>query len=398
MSFPLNAFADWTRDGTLLISLLVGVGFGFALERGGFGSSKILSGIFYFKDWRVLKVMFTAIVTAMLGLYLVDGAGLLVMDEVAFRSTYLYAQVVGGLILGVGFVVAGYCPGTSIVGAVSGRLDAIVCLAGVVLGIGVFEESYAWLKDFYLAGYMGEVSIAQWSGIPQGVVVLAVVLVALGAFWATERFGPNGRLRPDTEASARRLPGLVRGAGLAMGAGALVAVVQLAGPGQTRPISEVRADEVAAGLQPGVDALDLAAWLVEGRDDVLVLDVRAATDDAAVTLPGALALEPEVLVDFRRRPALGPDRVLVVVDEAGAEPATRVVGALRAAGLDAKRLDGGAAAWRDDVLAETALDPRAAALRLLVSGQSAFEGAAPPPPPKPGAAPLPRKKKKGGGC
>ena len=54
--------------------------------------------------------------------------------------------------------------------------------------------------------------------------------------------------------------------------------------------------------------------------------------------------------------------------------------------------------WRERVLAETAVDPRAAALRLFVSGTSAFEGAAPPPPPKPGAAPPPPKKKKGGGC
>ena len=121
MNFPLNAFHNFGIDGTLLISLLIGIGFGFSLERGGFGSSKILSGIFYGRDWRVLKVMFTAIVVAMLGLFLTDGAGFLVMDQVAYRSTYIWSQIVGGLILGVGFVTAGYCPGTSIVGAGSGK-------------------------------------------------------------------------------------------------------------------------------------------------------------------------------------------------------------------------------------------------------------------------------------
>ena len=392
MSFPLNAFSDLGLDASLLVSLLVGIGFGFALERGGFGSAKVLAGIFYFKDWRVLKVMFTAIVVAMLGLYLAEGAGLVVMGQLAYRSTYIYAQVVGGLILGVGFVVAGYCPGTSIVGAVSGKLDAVVVLVGVVLGIGVFEESYALLKDFYLSGYMGEISIATWAGLPQGVVVFAVVLVALAAFWGTERFGPNGKLRDQ------KSPALLKSAGVAMGAGVLVTIVQLAGPGQSRPIHNAPAQ--AGAPAPLVATLDLADWLVAGRPGLLPIDVREDRTEAQV--PGAMALPVADLTDLRLRPLLSRDGLLVLIDEDGGQRGQLVVASLRASGFDAVLLEGGAQAWGQDILATPdaggSIDPRAAALRLLVSGKSAFEGAAPPPPPNPGAVPPPRKKKKGGGC
>jgi rhodanese-related sulfurtransferase/uncharacterized membrane protein YedE/YeeE len=398
MNFPLNAFHDFGIDGTLLISLLIGIGFGFSLERGGFGSSKVLAGIFYGRDWRVLKVMFTAIVVAMLGLFLTDGAGLLVMDQVAYRSTYIWSQIVGGLILGIGFVTAGYCPGTSIVGAVSGKLDAIFTLVGVVLGIGVFEETYGFLKDFYYSGYMGEISLAVWAGVPQGLVVLGVVLMALGAFWAVERFGPKGAFRPDPEAPRTERPVLVKTAGVALVAGSLVMVVQFAGPGQSRAIYAGGPENVL--FTPMVDALDVAGWVVEARPDLMVVDVRSDTSKSAV--PGAMEVPAEDLLDYRRRPEFVPDRVMVIVDKDGGEIGREVVRSLRTSGLDVVLMRGGAAAWQTDVLAEPTdgapLDLRAVALRMMVSGKSAFDGAAPPPPPKKGAAPPKRKKKKGGGC
>ena len=395
MNFPLSAFHDFGLDGSLLISLLIGIGFGFMLERGGFGSSKVLAGIFYGRDWRVLKVMFTAIVVAMLGLFLVEGAGLLVMDQVAYRSTYIYSQIIGGLILGVGFVTAGYCPGTSIVGAVSGKLDAIVTLVGVVLGIGVFEEGYVYLKDFYMAGYMGELSIAAWAGVPQGVVVIGVVLMALGAFWAVERFGPGGAFRQEGVAAPKERPALLKTAGVTLGAGALVMIVQLAGPGQSKVILTGGPQHVP--FTPAVSALDVAGWVVEARPDLMVIDVRPG--EPMDLVPGALRISSAQLLDYRRRPALSADRLMVIVDAEGGEEGREVVRSLRTAGFDVVQLRGGAEAWATQVLDESqASDLRAVALRMMVSGVSAFDGAAPPPPPSPGAAPAPRAKKKGGGC
>lgn len=402
MNFPLNAFHGHGLDAALLVSLIIGMGFGFALERGGFGSSKVLAGIFYGRDWRVLKVMFTAIVVAMLGLYFAEGMGLVVMDQIAFRSTYLKSQVVGGLMLGVGFVVAGYCPGTSIVGMVSGKLDAIFALVGVVLGIGVFEETFGLVKGFYNASYMGELSIAAWSGVPQGIVVLGVVLMALGAFWATERFGPGGRLKPDPdpEAAPKKLASipLVKPAVLTLGLGLLVMGTQLVGPGQERAILAGGPKELH--YTPQVQAIDVAGWIVEARPDVSVLDVRR--DSNSNPIPGAIPVSVESLLDYRQRPALGSSGVYVVVDETGGELGREVVRSLRSTGLDVVLMRGGAKAWQEQVLVDSAQAPnsdeRAQALRLMISGESIFGGTPPPALPKKGIAPPKRKKKKGGGC
>ena len=384
MKFPINAFADFGVDGSLLLSLLIGIGFGFMLERGGFGSSKVLAGIFYGRDWRVLKVMFTAVVTAMVGLYALDGLGLVAMQQVAFKSTYLVPQIVGGLLLGVGFVTAGYCPGTSVVGVVSGRLDALFALGGMILGIGLFEEFYGSLEGLYLSGYMGEISVAQYFGISPGLVALAVALMALGAFSAVGWF--------ERKREGRPLPrNAIPSVALLAGAGVLAAAIQMAGPGSARPLMA----SGPVGFIPEVQAVELAACKVEGRTDHMLLDVRGA--GAQPTLPGAVVLSPEDLVDLRRRPLLPADRVLLVVDQRDEGTAREVAAALRRDGLEADVLQGGAASWQSQVLDESAADPRAQAYRLMISGESPF-GGAPPPPPAKASAPPPRAQKKGGGC
>jgi rhodanese-related sulfurtransferase len=385
MIFPLNAFTDFGVDLTLLLSALLGVGFGFMLERGGFGSSKVLAGIFYLKDWRVLKVMFTAIVTAMLGLYLLQGLGLVVMDAIAFRPTFVGAQVVGGLLLGIGFVTAGYCPGTSVVGLVSGKLDALFVMVGIILGIGVFEEFYGFFQPLYGSGEMGQVSLSEWLGLSNGVVVAAVVAMALGAFalvgWLERR--------PKGEAAPRR--GWAAGGATVM-AGLLVVLVQFAGPGDARAVTASGTEAVVARVTP----LELASWAVEERRDYLVLDLRG--EGAEPVLPAALPMEVEQLLDLRHRPLLPRDRVLVVADADGGATAAEVAASLRATGLSASLLEGGAAAWQAAILAEDAWEPAARAWRQRVNGIGAFGGEAPPPP-APTKALVPRApKKKSGGC
>jgi len=384
MIFPLNLFRDFGVDLTLLLSALIGVGFGFMLERGGFGSSKVLAGIFYGRDWRVLKVMFTAIVTAMLGLYLLQGMGLVVMDGIAFRPTFLWPQVVGGLLLGVGFVTAGYCPGTSVVGLVSGKLDAAFAMAGIVIGIGVFEEFFTSLFPLYMAGELGQLSLPQWLGVSTGWVVAGVVAMALGAFAAVGWF--------ERRASGRRIPrnGWAAG-GATVVAGLLVAGVQFAGPGDARALgAEGRPEAV-----PAVSALELAGWGVEERGDFLVLDLRP--EGADPELPSALPVTAAGLLNLRTRPVLPEDRLLVVADRAGDGEALRVAASLRAGGLQAQVLAGGAAAFQAQVMDPAADPPAARAWRGRVNGESAFGGA--PPPPKAKKVLVPRTaKKKAGGC
>ncbi len=186
MSAPFYKFGLFNDEVSLIIAVVIGIGFGFFLERAGFGSARVLAAQFYFTDMRVLKVMFSAIVTAMVGLYYLSVIGLVDLSLVYLTPTYLLPQIVGGLLLGVGFVVGGYCPGTSCVAAATGRYDAAVYLLGIVAGIWVFGELFPLVETFYLSTGMGQVTLPQLLGVPYGVVVFLVCVMAVGAFAAAE--------------------------------------------------------------------------------------------------------------------------------------------------------------------------------------------------------------------
>jgi thiosulfate/3-mercaptopyruvate sulfurtransferase len=128
------------------LSLLIGILFGFILERAGFGSSRKLAGVFYLKDMTVIKVMFTAVIVTMLGLAFLLRGGWLTVDHVYFLPTKYGAQIVAGLVFGVGFVIGGWCPGTAVAGLAAGKLDAFVFLIGAVLGSIGFNEIFSLIK------------------------------------------------------------------------------------------------------------------------------------------------------------------------------------------------------------------------------------------------------------
>ena len=192
MNAPFYKFGLFNFDVSLIIAFIIGIAFGFTLERGGFGNARILAAQFYFSNMRVLKVMFTAIVTAMLGIYYLSVIGFMDLSLVYVSSTYIVPQVVGGLILGVGFVIGGYCPGTSVVSFSTGRLDGLVYILGVMAGIFVFGEIYPLIENFYYSTNLGSLTIPQYFDMSYGMVVFFVVLMALGAFaaaeWAEKKF------------------------------------------------------------------------------------------------------------------------------------------------------------------------------------------------------------------
>lgn len=192
--FKYGAFGDETG---LVLAFIIGIGFGFFLERAGFGSARKLVAQFYLTDLAVFKVMFTAIVTAMLGVTYLGWLGVLDLSLVYLTPTWLVPQVVGGLLLGVGFVVGGYCPGTSVAGVATGKIDALVYAIGIAVGTFVFAEVFPWLSTFYTATPMGEQTIPGYFGLPYGLVVFAVVLMALGGFWGAQwierRFNPDAQ-------------------------------------------------------------------------------------------------------------------------------------------------------------------------------------------------------------
>ncbi len=186
MNAPFFKYGMFGDEVSLIVAFIIGIGFGFFLERAGFGSAKKLAAQFYFTDMSVLKVMFSAIVTAMIGVYYLSVIGWVDLSLVYLTPTNIMPQVVGGLLLGFGFVIGGYCPGTSCVAVSTGRTDAMVFLIGVVFGIFAFGEVFPLVSGFYNSTPMGQVTLPQFFNIPYGVVVFLVVLMAVGAFAAAE--------------------------------------------------------------------------------------------------------------------------------------------------------------------------------------------------------------------
>jgi uncharacterized protein len=187
MSGPLSVTLNMSHAAEMVIALFVGAGFGFVLERAGFGRADNLTAIFYGRDFRVLRVMFTAIVTGMLGLYFLDLLGVMPLSSIGILPTFLLPQLVGGLLLGAGFIVGGYCPGTSLVAAVSGKLDAVVFLVGIFLGSTVFSVSYDWVSAFHSSTSLGRVLLHEALHLPSGLMVPLVAVFAAVAFLATSR-------------------------------------------------------------------------------------------------------------------------------------------------------------------------------------------------------------------
>jgi len=201
MEGPLSVVLKFSHPVEMMISVVVGMGFGFALERGGFGRADNLVAVFYGRDFRVLRVMFSAIVTAMIGLYFLDVAGILPLSSIGIMDTFLGAQIAGGLLLGAGFVVGGYCPGTSIVAGVSGKIDALLFMGGIVLGSGAYTLSAETMAPLADSGAKGKVLLHEWLHLPSGVAVLAVALLAVGAFVLAGRVEAWVRVRAGLAAT-----------------------------------------------------------------------------------------------------------------------------------------------------------------------------------------------------
>ena len=131
----LSEFPEWLN---LLIALFIGIGFGFALEQAGFSSSRRLAGMFYGYDTTVLKVFFTAAIVALVGSQLLSFFGLLNLKLVFVNPYYMNATIIGGVIMGAGFIMGGYCPGTGISALSIGKIDAMIFLLGGLAGAFLF--------------------------------------------------------------------------------------------------------------------------------------------------------------------------------------------------------------------------------------------------------------------
>jgi uncharacterized membrane protein YedE/YeeE len=171
----------------MIAAVAIGIAFGWTLERAGLGSAPKLAGQFYLTDFTVFKVMFTAIVTAMLGAYWFSRLGVLDLGAVYMPETFLLPQLAGGLLFGAGFVIAGLCPGTSCVAAATGRGDGALVMLGMFSAVLITGLAFDPLLHFYESSARGALTLPSLLRLPYGVVVCGVVVMALLAFQIAER-------------------------------------------------------------------------------------------------------------------------------------------------------------------------------------------------------------------
>lgn len=168
-----------------VIAVLIGMAFGFIMEGSGFSSSRKIVGLFYGYDFTVLKVFFTATVTAAIGILYFNYLGWIDMTMLHIHPTYVSGAIVGGIIMGVGFVTGGFCPGTSFCGVAIGKIDAIIYTFGLMAGIFVFSEAFPIFESLYNGNYMGEITITEFFGMSPYLFVFFFTIAAIAIFVIT---------------------------------------------------------------------------------------------------------------------------------------------------------------------------------------------------------------------
>ena len=187
MTAPFFEAGLLSEGASLVVALIIGMAFGWVLERSGMGSAPKLAGQFYLRDMTVFKVMFTAILTAMLGVFWLGWLGVLDISKIYIPETFILPQLAGGIVFGAGFAMAGLCPGTSCVSAATGRIDGFAVIAGMFAGVFGTGLVFPRLQSFYESTPRGSFTLPQLFGTTEGVVVLSIVMFAIAGFKVAEK-------------------------------------------------------------------------------------------------------------------------------------------------------------------------------------------------------------------
>jgi rhodanese-related sulfurtransferase/uncharacterized membrane protein YedE/YeeE len=323
-TFPLPLGDLLGHYGSYVIYLLIGVAFGATLETAGFGNSKKLAAQFYFKDMTVFKVMFTAIIVAMTLIFLSSAFGLLDYNLIWVPPTYLWPGIVGGLIMGVGFIIGGFCPGTSLVAMATGKVDGVFFVLGVLSGIFLFGETVSYFAVFFESSYMGRFTLPELFGLSYGTVVLAVIAMALLCFWGAEKVekamgGPTAQPAPRAAVAG------------AVALLALAAVNLAVGqPDNTDRWRMIEAEQQAAldARSVQISPAELLGIVHDSRIKAVLLDVRDERHFNQFHIHGARHLPSGQLVAAARELMFEPANTVFVTmsnDESAATEAWKVL-------------------------------------------------------------------------
>lgn len=265
----------------LVVALFIGIAFGFILEQAGFSTSKKLVGLFYGYDFTVLRVFFTAGVTAMIGVVTLNHFGLLDISLVYVNPTFLWSALVGGLIMGIGFVVGGYCPGTSLCGAAIGKIDAMIFVAGSFLGVLLFAEGYPVFEGLYKSANWGSPRIFEVLGMSQSLFAFLLTAIAVGTFWMVTLIENKVNGKENPELNSKPLYYGLTAIALVIGLTAFVMPDR-----RDAMLNQVaNANYVANYSVNMITSDELAFRLIDNDKDLQIIDLRSQKEFDSMALP-----------------------------------------------------------------------------------------------------------------
>nr|WP_321452132.1 YeeE/YedE thiosulfate transporter family protein [uncultured Carboxylicivirga sp.] len=290
-----------SSDFSLIIALILGFGFGFSLEQAGFGSTRKLVGLFYGYDFTVLKVFFTAGVTAMVGVVLLNHLGLLNVDIIYINPTFLYAALIGGGIMGVGFIVGGFCPGTSICAAATGKIDGMTFILGALIGVFAFTESFPLISSLNTAGNMGNVLIFETLGMSREVFALVIIFVAVGAFYGVQKIEDIVNKQNPTHSNKT-----IINYTLSVGIAVILVIITIVTPTRSE-LMQNRIEKMLSSHSITIQTMDgdeVANQLMNQYYRYNVIDVRSKEEFEAFHIPSAINIPLTDLAKLENRAIL----------------------------------------------------------------------------------------------
>jgi len=298
----------------LIAALLIGIAFGYILEQAGFSSSKRLAGVFYGYDFTVLRVFFTAGVTAAVGIILLEQFSLIDAEFIFINPTWLYPAIAGGVIMGFGFIIGGYCPGTSICAAAIGKKDAMIFVLGALAGVFLFAELFPYMVNFYESSSLGAVRVYDSLGISRGLFIIILIPVAVTAFYFTTKI----EKKVSTEADGHSFKGgrHFAFATILIAVTLVLALLPEKNEQMLEEASVLAADPAA--VYKVMDSDELAFRLLEGDHTMQVFQIKMQNDRDSLLLPGAALLDLKTLAAKEGSVLLGSTftkKVLVAGDE-----------------------------------------------------------------------------------
>lgn len=282
-------------DLNFFFALIIGIAFGFILEQAGFSSSRKLAGVFYGYDFVVLKVFFTAGVTAAIGLFFLKYMGWVDFNFLYVNPLYVWSALIGGIVMGFGFILGGFCPGTSLGAAVIGKIDAWFFIGGMFLGVFLFGIFYTVFEPLHMGHFLGSPFIYDTLGLSQKWFLVLLIFMALAAFAVTQLIEDNSTKFKDllhTQKLSVRYPLLFA---------FILSIIILFLPGQRHSYSnEITRKDLAAAIlstERYIPVEKVAHTLVHDVRDLHLVDVRSASNFNTFHLPGAVNLPVETILD-----------------------------------------------------------------------------------------------------